>query len=61
MAFQDIELSKENSCVIGKLFSQKKLDKMWEFVDSLALQKSNVKEMELVFTNKNIVIRLWKI
>lgn len=34
---------------------------MWEFVDSLALQKSNVKEIELVFTNKNIIIRLWKI
>ena len=59
-SFEDFILNPSQSAVTKKLFAQRKINKIWEYIDSLKLPLPKSSETELICSHKNTFIRAWK-
>lgn len=60
-SFRDIDLNLQQSMIVRKYFSQKKMNQMWDYIDSLKIKLPENKEVEIVYNHKGASIRVWKI
>lgn len=58
--FEDKTFSDEESRIVRELFYKKTKAEMWKHIDSLIPNLPQDKEIEAIFTSKNVVIRIWK-
>lgn len=59
-SFEDFSLTTKDSIAVRNLLIKKKIDKMWAYIDSLKLNISNFKEMEIICERNGVVLREWK-
>lgn len=60
-SFQDIDLNLQQSIIVRKYFSQKRMNQMWKYIDSLNLKLPTDCETEVICGSKNVYIRTWKL
>lgn len=58
-SFRDIDLNLQQSMIVRKYFSQKKMNQMWKYIDSLNLKGLKNFETEIVCANKSVSVRVW--
>lgn len=58
--FEEFLLTDKDSLVVKNLFGRRKMDKMWAYIDSLKINLTKLKEMEVICKHNGVVIRGWK-
>ena len=58
--FEDFTLNEEQSFKAKSLFSKRKMNDLWKYIDSLKLPLPKSSETELICGHKNTFIRAWK-